>query len=295
MTQTYFPFDSGPGSSVTEIQWKEMAQHWMDTGVLLGTFNDLGVYADSSGMKVKVRSGATWIEGHYFKSDAEEIIPIATANATNPRIDRVVIRLDWSTNKISLEVLQGTPAATPVAPALTQNTGRWEFPLAQIRVNAAVATIAANMVTDERTFAQGSVFVSRSRNSFAGDSAHQVYGSADTRVTFPRNEVTRGNVASINSDATFKVNEAGLYMLVVHGQSQLATEAHSFQPRLFKNGAQLRALGDYSFSSTRYSHFYATEILQLVEGDTIEIWIHLNQTAADYTFPYIQIQIAKVR
>lgn len=297
MTQSYFPFDSGMGASVTEIQWKDMARHWMDTGVMLGTFDDLGVYADSSGMRVKVRPGSAWIEGHFFKSDTEEILPISTADGTNPRIDRVVIRLDWAINTISLVVLQGTPSVNPVAPALTQNTGRWEFPLAKVRVNASVATIVPSSITDERTFAQGSVFVSRSRNAFASppDTAHQAYGSADTRVTFPRNEITRGSVVSINNDGTLKFNEAGLYLLAVHGQSERGSDTHSFQPRLYKNGTQLRALGDYGFNSYHDSHFYATEILQLIEGDTLEIWMHLNQTTADYKFPYLQLQVVKVR
>ncbi|MCP8970578.1 hypothetical protein [Ectobacillus ponti] len=150
MTQTYFPFDSGAGANATETQWSKMAKNWLPTGVLKGVMNELLVFADSTGMQIKVNTGAAWMQGHYYESDAIVTLPIAAANATNPRVDRVALRVDWTLNTIALVVLQGTPAATPAAPALTQNTSRWEISLAQVRVDAAVATIAAAKVTDER-------------------------------------------------------------------------------------------------------------------------------------------------
>jgi hypothetical protein len=154
MAQTYYPFDSGAGANVTEAQWSKMAQNWLATGVIKAYLNELQVYADSTGMQTKVKSGAAWIKGHYFDSDAEEVIAIGSADSTNPRIDRVIIRLDWTANTIQLAVLQGTPAVSPTAPALTQNTAKWEISLAQVRVNATVTTIAATNVTDERTFSK---------------------------------------------------------------------------------------------------------------------------------------------
>lgn len=154
MAQTYFPFDSGAGASITESQWQSMAKHWLGTGVIFGVMNNLEVYGDSTGMQVKAKSGAAWIEGHYYQTDTLEILSIASADLTNPRVDRVVVRLDWTANTALLAVLQGTPAVSPVAPALTQNSSRWEIPIAQVRVNASVSTIVAGDVTDERIDAQ---------------------------------------------------------------------------------------------------------------------------------------------
>jgi hypothetical protein len=153
MAQTYFPFDSGTGSTVTEGQWSKMARNWIQTGILYDLANKLEVYADSTGMQVKVRSGAAWIMGHFYENDAEEILSIAASNPSNPRIDRVVLRLDWSNNQIQLAVLTGTPAASPTPPSLTQSSTIWEISLAQVYVGAAVSTIAAGNVTDERTWA----------------------------------------------------------------------------------------------------------------------------------------------
>lgn len=150
--QSYFPFDSGQGANITETLWTKMAQHWLSTGIIRSVLSELQVFGDSTGMQAKVRTGAAWIKGHYYESDAEETLPIGSSNASNPRIDRIIIRLDWTENTVQLAVLQGVATSSPVPPALTQNSSRWEISLAQIRVNANVTTIAAANVTDERTY-----------------------------------------------------------------------------------------------------------------------------------------------
>lgn len=163
MTKTYLPFDAGAGSGVTEAMWSKMARYWVTSGVLavpqgLPTLSTdpLLVFGDSSGRQVKVNSGSAWVMGHYYENDAQEILAIAPADATNPRIDRVVLRLNWSANIVDTAVIPGTPAATPIAPDLVRDTTSWDVPLALVRVNAAVVTITAGNVTPGRLFA-GSV------------------------------------------------------------------------------------------------------------------------------------------
>lgn len=156
MTQTYYPFDAGNGANITEAQWQEMAELWLSTGVIKGQLNALEVYANDSGMQTYAKTGKAWIKGHFYKNDAEVVLAHSAADATNPRIDRVIVRLDWTANTIALAVLSGTPAASPTAPALTQSTSRWEISLAQVLIDALAATIAANKVTDERSWAMDS-------------------------------------------------------------------------------------------------------------------------------------------
>jgi hypothetical protein len=136
----------------TPQDWSNMAQNWLPTGVIKGKLNDLSVYGDSTGMQVKCKSGQAFLQGHFFQSDAEVILPIATADTTNPRIDRIIIRLDYTSDSIDIVVLQGAPAVSPTAPALTQNSTRWEISLAKVQVNANVSTITAGNITDERIF-----------------------------------------------------------------------------------------------------------------------------------------------
>ena len=152
MTKTYFPFDAGAGANVTEAQWADMATLWRDTGVHPTLLNKLETFADSTGMQVKVKSGVAWVEGFYFKSNAQETLAIAASDPSNPRIDRVIVQLDRVNNIVDLKVLTGTPAASPVAPTLTQTSMIWEISLAQVLVGTGVTTIAAGNVTDERGY-----------------------------------------------------------------------------------------------------------------------------------------------
>lgn len=145
MTKYFFPFDSGPGANITEAQWTKMAQYWLATGIIEG----LKVYADSTGLKVKIPAGKAWMKGHYFESDTMEELAINFLTS-NSRIDRVILRLDWGANTIDFALLQGTPAVSPQPPAITQNYNRWEIPLAQITISSGAMTVAAENVTDER-------------------------------------------------------------------------------------------------------------------------------------------------
>lgn len=152
MAQRAFPLPSSPIQNTEN--WSKAGRIWAETGVVKGQLNTLSAFADSTGMQVKINTGAAWIKGHYFESDAVEVLPINSADSVNPRIDRIIVRLDWVAGTAQLAILQGAPAVTPSAPALTQNTSRWEIPIAQVRVNAGVTTIAAGNVTDERRLIQ---------------------------------------------------------------------------------------------------------------------------------------------
>lgn len=149
MTQSAYPFSNSP--ILDANQWSKMAQNWLGTGVIKGILNELQVYADSTGMQIKVKSGQAYVKGHFFESSAEEVLAIGTASS-NPRIDRVIVRVDWIANTLQLAVLQGVAAVSPTAPALTQNSSRWEISLAQIAIGTNASTIATGNVTDERTF-----------------------------------------------------------------------------------------------------------------------------------------------
>jgi hypothetical protein len=152
MTIDYFPFDAGNGVAMTEARWSKMADLFRATGPVQSYANGFLVYADSTGMQVKVKTGQAMVKGHYVESDAEEILAIAASNPSNPRIDLVVIRLNWTLNTIALAVLTGTAAGSPSAPALTQSATIWEISLAQVAVAAAAVTVAAGNIADERSF-----------------------------------------------------------------------------------------------------------------------------------------------
>lgn len=143
----YAPFDSGAGANVTEATWRDFMQHVLDTGVIANIFNEFELYADSSGMQVKVRTGEAWIKGHWGRKDTETTLAIA-ANATGvTRYDRVVLRCDFVNNRMELDVLTGTA----VPPGVDQNSSRWDVSLGVVQVLNGAVTIAADKIIDERT------------------------------------------------------------------------------------------------------------------------------------------------
>jgi len=148
MAQTSWPFEN---IDTSETQFSLWASN-IGQGVIADKGFELEPFADSSGMNVKVKSGQALVRGHYYDSTAEETLTIATADLSNPRIDLVVLRLDPTANSIILAVITGTPASSPTVPSLTQTVGAiYEFPLAQVRVDAATAIITPDKVTDLRS------------------------------------------------------------------------------------------------------------------------------------------------
>jgi hypothetical protein len=122
-------------------------------GVAHGYNNGLAVNA-SSGMDVTVGTGAAFIQGRLFEVyDQAETLTISPADLSNPRIDRVVVRLDMSFNgrTAQLVVKSGAPAAEPLPPALQRDESIWELSLAQIQVGAGVTSITADNIIDERS------------------------------------------------------------------------------------------------------------------------------------------------
>lgn len=140
---------AGPFDSVEYLEddYREIfgARYITRNGVIFGVDNGLQLYADSSGMQVKVKTGMFYIDGTTARWTGESILPIATW--TTNRVDRVVVRYDSAANTVVLDVLTGS-STTP--PSLTQNTSIWEESLGQVDVDTN-ATIAAGKITDERT------------------------------------------------------------------------------------------------------------------------------------------------
>lgn len=114
------------------------------------------------GMSVRVASGWCGIVGttqanmgvYTVFNDATQTLTITTADPTNPRIDRVVITVQdayytGAFNDVIFQVVAGTPAGSPVAPATPANS----ISLATVYVGAAVTQINSGDITDTRVTA----------------------------------------------------------------------------------------------------------------------------------------------
>lgn len=96
------------------------------------------------------RTDKTW-----FEETVTTNVSVTTADPTNPRKDRVVLRIDVSTdpdvsasNIAVIENIAGTPAGSPSAPAEPSNA----ITLAIIDIPASDTTISTGQITDSRTY-----------------------------------------------------------------------------------------------------------------------------------------------
>lgn len=204
--QIAFPLPNSPVRTTEE--WSKIFGNLSQSGVIRSQLNELLVYANSTGMNTKVKSGAAFIKGVYYESDAEETLAISASDGTNPRIDRVIIRFDIVTETIQLAVLQGIPAVTPSPPFLTQNSSRWEIPLAQVLVSAGVVTIAADKITDERNHVGPTTpFIDLNKTEVTVSSANVL-----TQIPFATENITDNEIIRVE-DNSIKTAENGLYYI----------------------------------------------------------------------------------
>lgn len=128
------------------------------TGDLLVTQNG------TPNMSVNVAAGHVWIDGteaatqgaYHGYNDATKNLVVAASDPTNPRKDLVIAKVQdaaysGATNAWSIAVVTGTPAASPVEPAVPANA----VVLAMINVAALATTITNANITDRRRRACG--------------------------------------------------------------------------------------------------------------------------------------------
>lgn len=107
----------------------------------------------AAGWGVEVGDFTTNMGVYQFYNDAATQLSITTANPSNPRIDRVVVTINdafytGSSNNVTFQVIAGTPAGSPVAPA----TPLMSISLATIAVAAGATSITNANITDTRVF-----------------------------------------------------------------------------------------------------------------------------------------------
>lgn len=127
-----------------------------------GHIGDTSLVVSANGtpnMSVNVAAGWGAIVGttqanmgvYQFYNDATVNLAVTAANASLPRIDRVVVTVNDAyytglLNNVTFTVIAGTPNASPTAPATPANS----YSLATIAVAAAATTIVSGNITDTR-------------------------------------------------------------------------------------------------------------------------------------------------
>jgi hypothetical protein len=174
-------------------------------------------------MTVNVASGWAAIVGttqanmgtYVGYNDATTVLTVTTANATNPRIDLVCMTVNdayysGSTNNVVLQLIAGTPAASPVAPTLPANS----ISLATIAVAANATAINSANITDTRVQTTTSLPVVTATGvatltnktltspTFNGAAAEAIYYSGSGFAGYTFYVTTNGAVQFANGSAT---------------------------------------------------------------------------------------------
>lgn len=222
MAQTSWPFEN---IDTSETQFSQWARN-IGEGVKTGSLNELEVYADSSGMQVKAKSGQAMVRGHYYNNSAEEALAITASDATNDRIDNVVLELDPSANTITLKVVAGTPAPSPVAPSLTQtDAGIYQIKLAEVLVAATVTTINAGDVTDSRSFMATAADLATDVATNAADIATIEASLANPLASFVTDATTARTLTSSDSGKTIRFTSASATVVTVNASTDFGVGA----------------------------------------------------------------------
>lgn len=123
-------------------------------GVLLGWLNELEVTGVAS--PLSVNTGAAIVYGLYYENDAALNVTVDTPTS-DVRVDRLVIRRDWTAQTARVTLLEGVEGAG-AAPAMTQSpapdgSGVYDIPLATLEIT----TGGVITVTDAREFCEFSL------------------------------------------------------------------------------------------------------------------------------------------
>jgi len=162
MTYTSFPFEN---QDTTETQYSYLFRLLQESGVVGDVNGPALKVSATTGLAVSIATGRFYARGFVLDVTAAETLTLAAAES-NPRIDRVVARVNPAGDAITLAVLKGTAATAPAPTALTQSeTAVFEVSLAAITVAPGTTTLTAAMIADERRFVGGRA------GRWAGDAA----------------------------------------------------------------------------------------------------------------------------
>lgn len=103
-----------------------------------------------SGMNLSIAAGIALSGSRMGYDKSAATIALDSANASLPRIDRIVFRMSKVDRKTSLEKKTGTAASSPTAPGLTRSSDVYELSLATVAVAAGATNITDANITDTR-------------------------------------------------------------------------------------------------------------------------------------------------
>lgn len=139
--------------AVTSEVLRQIYKRYFTNGVFgISDSTCFQVSVATGGAGVSIAPGACQIQGATGYEENAVTLEITPNSSNLPRIDTVVARLNDNSDyrSIYFDILEGTPAVTPTAPALTQSDSIWELGLCNISRPANSSVITNSNITDTR-------------------------------------------------------------------------------------------------------------------------------------------------
>lgn len=156
----------------TESKLEAWVRSFAASGVLIGEADELEVFADSTGMHVKLPAGSVLLGGSRGDLASQATLDIAPADASDDRIDTVVAQLKRTPTPytITFKVLTGVAALSPdpldLNVAGINDATYMTIPIADVLVEAGVGTIASTKITLRRQWTTGGEWIDYVPNIF---------------------------------------------------------------------------------------------------------------------------------
>ena len=139
--------------AVTSEVLRQIYKRYFTNGVFgISDSTCFQVSVATGGAGLSIAPGACQIQGATGYEENAVTLEITPNSSNLPRIDTVVARLNDNSDyrSIYFDILEGTPAVTPTAPALTQSDSVWELGLCNIARAANSSVITNSNITDTR-------------------------------------------------------------------------------------------------------------------------------------------------
>lgn len=155
--------------SVDQVEFAGMMSAVGGHGVLggyAGTDFLVSRVAGSRTVLVQGQPSRCWVPGVLVTMDADAQPAAAAANSSGvPRIDTVVMRVDWSAKTATLTIVTGTPNANPQPPTLNANPGvLFDIPFADMTLLSGGTDYATANIRDRRVWLQDGTMVTQDDN-----------------------------------------------------------------------------------------------------------------------------------
>ena len=138
--------------------WAAYFKSFIGNGVIpLPSSQLLVSVGTGAGLSLSIAPGCAFINGYMYEATSAVALALDTADGTNPRIDRVVLRYSRTARSIVLAKLTGQAAASPTPPVLSRTADVWEISLADVTVARGATSISATAISDTRGSATADV------------------------------------------------------------------------------------------------------------------------------------------